>query len=55
MDVKCSMCGKMDSITKIHKDYQKLAKEPNAFYVCELCKFRLKNQATNTQKEHKPL
>lgn len=55
MEVKCSMCGKIDSITKIHKDYQKLAKESDALYICALCKFRLKNQATNIQKEHKPL
>ena len=55
MDVKCSMCGKIDGITKIHKDYQKLAKQPESVYVCELCKAKLKFQAVQSQKNPKPI
>ena len=45
MQVKCSLCGKVEEITKIHKDYAKLAKNQSAPYFCEYCSFRVKTQA----------
>lgn len=55
MEVKCSVCGKKETITKIHQEYQKLAKQPEALYVCEFCKFRINFQAKESQKQPKPI
>lgn len=55
MQVKCSLCGKVDEISKIHKDYAKLAKNKEAPYFCELCIFRVKTQAKDTQAPPKPI
>lgn len=55
MQVKCSLCGKVEVITKIHKDYAKLAKNKSAPYFCEYCTFRVKTQAKESQFPPKPI
>ncbi|MDD2498792.1 MAG: DUF2197 domain-containing protein [Desulfitobacteriaceae bacterium] len=55
MQVKCSLCGKADEISKIHKDYAKLAKNKDAPYFCEQCSHRVKYQARETQNPPKPM
>ncbi len=55
MEVKCVMCGRKEEITKVHKDYRRLAREKNAVYTCETCRARLRYQAQQAQKTAKPL
>jgi len=55
MQVKCSLCGKVDEINKIHKDYAKLAKNKDAAYFCEQCTLRVKIQAKEIQTPPKPI
>ena len=37
MKVKCMACGQEVEISKLHKDYAKLAANPKAAFVCEAC------------------
>ncbi|GAW91405.1 DUF2197 domain-containing protein [Calderihabitans maritimus] len=55
MEVKCSLCGHKDEITKVHKDYQRIAKNPTATFICERCSTRLQVQAQEWQKPKKPM
>lgn len=55
MQVKCSLCGKIDDINKIHKDYAKLAKDKTAPYFCDRCQFRVKFEAKESQVPPKPI
>lgn len=55
MQIKCSLCGRVEEITKIHKDYDKLAKKVTSTYFCELCNNKLKFAAKETQKPAKPV
>ncbi|MHB1126000.1 MAG: DUF2197 domain-containing protein [Bacillota bacterium] len=56
MQVKCAICGEQSELTKIHKDYQKLAKNPQSIYICFNCNKRLQFQAKEQQKNTpKPL
>lgn len=54
MDVKCSLCGKTDKITKIHKDYVKIAKT-NCTYICDMCKNKVRLNAVDVNKPKKPM
>ncbi|NLO89297.1 MAG: DUF2197 domain-containing protein [Clostridia bacterium] len=54
MEVKCTLCGRIDKITKIHKDYFKIARE-NASYVCEMCEKRVRYHAVEFNKPRKPM
>ncbi|MHB1421161.1 MAG: DUF2197 domain-containing protein [Bacillota bacterium] len=56
MQVRCTICGQQSELNKIHKDYQKLAKDPQAVYICFNCNNRLQIQAREKQqKTTKPL
>ncbi|MCR6546303.1 DUF2197 domain-containing protein [Dehalobacterium formicoaceticum] len=55
MQVKCSLCGKVEDITKIHKDYSKLAKNQETPYFCQRCSMRVKHQAKCAQDMPKPI
>ncbi|AKX93682.1 DUF2197 domain-containing protein [Neomoorella thermoacetica] len=55
MEVKCALCGRKEEITKVHKDYQKLARDKDAVYTCEICRARLRYQAVQQQKPQRPL
>lgn len=44
--VKCIMCGKEESVNKLHKDYKKISEKPDAAYVCEFCSMKVAGQAT---------
>lgn len=54
MDVKCSLCGKVDVITKIHKDYTKIAKMQTT-YICEMCQNKVRFNAMGKNKPPKPI
>jgi uncharacterized protein YlaI len=54
MDVKCSLCGKTDEITKIHKDYIKIARM-NTTYICEMCQNKVRFGAMEKNKPKKPM
>ena len=45
MEVRCNICGKMQDINKLDKDYEKLAKNPQSVYICEKCSKMLSMQA----------
>ena len=45
MEVKCSICGKIEEINKVHKDYKKMLDKPSSVYICELCNMKLTVQA----------
>ncbi|NLW07475.1 MAG: DUF2197 domain-containing protein [Clostridia bacterium] len=55
MEIKCSFCGKKEVITKVHKDYRKLARGKNVVYTCETCRARLHFQAVRSQQPQKPI
>lgn len=46
MKVKCALCGKVEEISKLHKDYKKISANANAVYFCEVCSHKLSNQAS---------
>ena len=54
MEVKCSLCGKTDEITKIHKDYIKIARMKTT-YICEMCQNRVRLNAMDKNKPVKPI
>lgn len=55
MKVRCDFCGSEQEINKIHKDYQRLAKEPEGVFVCNNCSNKVRCQALKTQKTVKPI
>jgi uncharacterized protein YlaI len=55
LEVKCSICGKKQEITKIHKDYQKLARNPKENFICWECENRLKYQASKKHEPQRPI
>ncbi len=55
MEVRCSICGKKEELTKIHKDFQKLRKNPHAPYICNYCSNKVQYQAKEEQKPKRPL
>lgn len=55
MKVRCSLCGAKQEISKIHKDYQRLAREPEAVFICNQCSHRVHFQAKEYQKPQKPI
>lgn len=56
MLVKCSLCGLKEEISKIHKDYQRFASNPQGIYICFKCNNSVKISASVTlKKETKPL
>ncbi|MFA5536223.1 MAG: DUF2197 domain-containing protein [Bacillota bacterium] len=55
MKVRCMLCGTEQEINKIHKDYQRLAKDPRGIFVCNACSNKARFQALETQKTAKPI
>ncbi len=37
MEARCKICGTSTKLTKAHKDYQNLARQPSYPYICEKC------------------
>lgn len=54
MEVKCSLCGKVEAINKVHKDYTKIARGKST-YVCEKCENKVRYNAMDKNKPHKPM
>lgn len=55
MEVRCTLCGRREELTKIHKDYQRLAANPKGLYICARCSQRVQFEATEEQKPPKPI
>lgn len=55
MEIRCSLCGAIVELTKVHKDYQRVAADPKGFYVCRRCAGRVQHQAVKDQKPPKPI
>lgn len=54
MEVRCKICGKKEEISKIHKDYAKIASKSSEVYICEACSRRLSLEAArNNEIIHK--
>ncbi|WP_169734743.1 DUF2197 domain-containing protein [Desulfitibacter alkalitolerans] len=51
MLVKCSLCGIKEEISKIHKDYQRLASNPQGIYICFKCNNHVKISASTAIKK----
>ncbi len=45
MIAKCILCGKEETVTKLHKDYKRLRKDPDAVFYCQMCQLKLNNDA----------
>jgi len=46
MEVRCAICGKLQNIGKVHKDYKKIASNPDSVFICEMCNTKLQYQAS---------
>jgi len=55
MEVKCWICGSKVNLPKFHKDYQRLADNPEDLYVCEKCQRLLNLEAKKQQKTPPPI
>jgi len=55
VEIKCIVCNKRIEITKVHKDFQKLRKDPSLPFVCDDCNNRLRHQAREEQKPKQPI
>ena len=54
MEVRCSLCGKKNEINKMHKDYEKIARQKST-YVCEICENKLRYNAWERNNPPKPI
>jgi uncharacterized protein YlaI len=55
VEVRCSVCGRREELTRIHKDYQRLMANPKSVYICARCSQRIQFEATEEQKTPKPI
>jgi uncharacterized protein YlaI len=55
LEVRCSLCGRKEVIKKTHKEYQRLAKNPDAVYFCQICQMKLQYDASEYNKPKKPI
>ncbi len=54
MKVRCMTCGKEYEISKLHKDYNKLAANPSSVFICEKCSKKISHSARRKKaKDHK--
>jgi len=54
VEVSCKVCGKKEEISKVHKDYAKIANKSSEVYICETCSRRLSFEAArNNEIIHK--
>ncbi len=54
MKVRCMTCGQEVEISKLHKDYLKLAANPQAAFICDACSQKIGHAARRKKvKEHK--
>jgi uncharacterized protein YlaI len=44
LEVRCALCGKREVITDVHKDFDRLEKDPKVTYFCEMCLSKLQFQ-----------
>lgn len=51
MEVSCTLCGQREEIGKIHKDYQKLASNPQGVFICSRCNLLVRSQLLDQQKK----
>lgn len=49
MQARCSVCGKEEQITKLHKDYKKMQRNPDTVYICEACNIKLTQHAVRAK------
>ncbi len=49
MKVTCSLCGQKEDISKMHKDYRKLAQNDQAIFICAACENKTRKQALKSK------
>ncbi|WP_227766777.1 DUF2197 domain-containing protein [Zhaonella formicivorans] len=55
MEIYCAICGRKYEITKIHKDYLRLARDPKSPFICKNCENRVRYQTLEGSKPKKPI
>ncbi len=55
MEVHCSLCGRREAISDVHKDYEKITKNPKTIYICDLCLSKVQYEASEYNKPRKPI
>lgn len=50
MKVTCTLCGQSEDISKLHKDYRRIAENKDAVYICSACDIKTKKQALKSKK-----
>lgn len=55
MEVRCSLCGRREAISDVHKDYEKITKNPKSIYICDLCLSKVQHEASDYSKPKKPI
>jgi len=55
LEVRCSLCGKKESITEVHKDFERITKNPKSVYFCQMCLSKLQYDALEYNKPKKPI
>lgn len=55
MEVRCTVCGKTYEITKLHKDYLRLAQNPQSPFICNNCVNVVRYQSQESSRPKKPI
>jgi uncharacterized protein YlaI len=55
LEVRCSLCGRKEAISDVHKDYEKITKNPKSLYFCDLCLSKVQYEAGEYNKPKKPI
>lgn len=55
MEVRCALCGKKEVLTDVHKDFERIEKNPQLTYFCDLCLSKLQYEAVEYNKPKKPI
>jgi uncharacterized protein YlaI len=55
LEVRCSLCGRRETISDVHKDYEKITKNPKSIYICDVCLSKVQHEAGDSSKPKKPI
>ena len=53
MEVRCKICGRLRYVSKAHKDYRAISRNPNYPYICEYCSIKIQTEMQNLQQIRK--
>jgi uncharacterized protein YlaI len=55
LEVRCSLCGRKEIISEVHKDFEKIVKNSRTIYFCDLCLSKVQYEANEYNKPKKPI